>query len=1144
MTQTKLNSRARRQMLKKSVAAGALLAAILSATPVLATDVSWDAGGAADTSWTNATNWNANSVPTSVDRANITGGNSSGAANGTSYTATINTDNAHAGTVYITGGDTANNGFNGGDATVSLATGGTLQVGGQIVLQNGTTTSTGTAGTATFNMTGGTLVVNNAAANVFMFDGDGTVTLDTSAAANKVLTIAAANGTTANLNAEFVYDDGGTFEEGIEGFVQINNATNGGLVVFQTHQTVLAGGALNLASGSLGIAGGRNLTLEAGGAFFVGFPNLNPVAGPMPFLMADPAGKAVVISADNASTVKFTYVNPGEANFSGSATQTGDAGLFGKMVIGNGTERGNYTIGGIVDPTDPTQDVAGSFTIFNDPTFGVDGQLIIRNGTVTNTRAGTLTMDGGELLIKADPNATNATAKLVMMEGSTNAVANTTVDGGGVRGSAILNIETGAKFDGATATVLTLQDSGVLAITEGENGLKVATSNLNLHLVQGDGIVDVADGLTMTAQSLGVPNQGMVYGAGNLVKDGAGKLVLAEHNAYSGETRILDGELEIQGSLGYQDNAPYSGTAVYSSQIINNGTLTFDNTVATANPNKVNVQVLAGEMIGTGDLNQLSDNLLVLTGSNKLTGAGNSSDVVVGKVGQKYSALRVDATGSLHASGNLTVNSAGYNGGAALTRDHDYNLSTAILGSNALGYKRGVAYTSNTLFDGVAKFAAGSVWNVATSQIVSGDDVNVTVAKGGFATADDVTNANAALNAGNTMYFYSLQAQGMADDPAAATLQATWNRTARVSDIFINSLMLHNAAAIRMATTDRVDNSLFRMRCLQAGAKSGCGVAACEAADCRGGCQDAKDAHRSGWQMLRGNSIWFNYVGRSGDLVSSYQDAAGALTKFTSHGIQGGFDIFSSRRANVGVMFGYENEDAKLNVPGHEARDNVTGDDVYFGLYGGYLFRSCIDIRGSLGYGLQDYRSARYQQLGLDQGMYRAQTLGKTLESSLEVGRRFYLCGNHLSFRPVVGFDYFTNDIDGATEIRDAVNGRNQVKGLTYGDMKLRQANVRIGSDLQANWWRFRLAGGTYYSHLMNRDGRDLRSMVTDGEHRNLAVGSDLGQQTLVFNLGTNLYLNEARTCAAFGTYNGDYYIDRAGKPWGHNYAVGLQARF
>lgn len=837
MTHTNLNSRAKRQSLKRGVAAGALLAAILSASTVTAADITWDGNGTGD-SWTNSANWTGDSVPTSIDKAIISVTTSAS----THYTADIDTATATAHNVII-----ASSGTDG--AAVTLVDGGTLTLGGQIIVNNSG------GGYSVFHMRGGTLVVNNAAANENMFNvSGGTVYLNTAnlsgTPAYYDLTIAAANGTTANLNSNFGYwDAANAWTNGLAGTVNINNPTHGGLVVFQTDQTVLADGVLNLASGSLGIASGNSLTLvsDATGTSVGTFNNILQGSGNTAndgvitagtdmakftvgknstelvmtgtaiqtgdvrnwgtlqigsatetgsYILGDgtdaglfdnSGGYEIVLAAKTSqfgtgnnylsggakgATITngvFTNGQTGDFVVTGAATQAGDtvltgrmnisngvgydleknasmemnvgaivglrfgasafdiftgadnfnfstltagangamftaldnsrvsltggvtqSGLDGRMTItgtlqiGDGANAGTYTLspnsslqntGSIVlekeyvpgdtmsrfgaaagnlsggargaeitggtfavaaagtsldltgtasqtgdtvltgamsigtvtgvdlyalDPEASLKMGAGSsialtggagaantssFDILStngaakfDTTTGATftagtnaagellmsgdiaqtgavtsngmlhigkgfakgdytiaagagnsldtsaGSLVIGNGIVTNE--GTLTT--GALLIKADPNVDHATAKLVMKDGSTNAVGNVTVDGGGMKDSAVLNIETGAGFTGATADTLTLQDKGVLAITQGTGA--VASSPLNLHLAQGDGIVDVANGITMTAMSYTLPNQGVVYGVGNLVKDGGGKLVLAENN--------------------------------------------------------------------------------------------------------------------------------------------------------------------------------------------------------------------------------------------------------------------------------------------------------------------------------------------------------------------------------------------------------------------------------------------------------------------------------------------------------------------------------------------------------------------------------------------------------------------------------------
>jgi len=614
---------------------------------------------------------------------------------------------------------------------------------------------------------------------------------------------------------------------------------------------------------------------------------------------------------------------------------------------------------------------------------------------------------------------------------------------------------------------------------------------------------------------------GLISGYGDVIAQGIGsKTILTENNTYSGKTIVGEyHELELQGLLGAKSDE----IGIYDGEIKIDGTLTFNKT-DTAGPTRI--QVLNGQIIGKGNLNQFSENRLILTNAASISG-----DVVIGKTPESMSELEVSGQGSFHADGSLTVNATGVYvlPPGNFERNNFANLDTAI-GWTSTGRTRFDPYTSNTTFGGTAYFNESSVWAVDIAEVRNGDNPGaLRFAEQGFIGEDgelDAAGANTALNFANTMHFYSLEAL---NDEGVGYLNVSRNDIARVSDIFVNSMLLHNAGAIRTAVADRIDFAMYHMA-LDAKAMKSC---------------DRAKTHR-----FSGNSVWMNYIGRTNLMKTSYIDSQSDRFTFKSHGVNLGFDILASKRFVLGTVFSYENHKGKLAA--HNVfTDQVKSNDYSIGLYGGYRFDNCFDIRGSFGFGTQNYDVQRYQEFGLNPGVYLASSKGNTVEASFEIGRRFYCsgckckhgCKCQLSFRPVIGFDYYVNQIGGAQEKRNLFQG-NQNYGLKYDSMQLNQMFLRVGSDVQRYWNCFRFSAGSYYSYLMNKDGSRLSAWASDEFHGNKVVGNNLGRNTITVNLGGNLFLNDERTISLFVNYEGDYFADRSGTPFGHNGIAGFQCRF
>ncbi|MGL6193465.1 MAG: autotransporter outer membrane beta-barrel domain-containing protein, partial [Thermoguttaceae bacterium] len=281
-------------------------------------------------------------------------------------------------------------------------------------------------------------------------------------------------------------------------------------------------------------------------------------------------------------------------------------------------------------------------------------------------------------------------------------------------------------------------------------------------------------------------------------------------------------------------------------------------------------------------------------------------------------------------------------------------------------------------------------------------------------------------------------------------------------------------------------------------------------------------------------NAWVNYVGRSNEIVSNFEAAVGQRMKMQSNGVQLGTDIYRTRCSQLGVMFGYEKHNATL------LQDKTDADDYYFGLYGQRKLANNWDVRGVFGYGFQNYSSRRFAS---DSNLYTGSYDGKNIQAMLELGKTLR-ANRHLTYRPVVGFDLFHNMVDAYDSTSSVVGS---TTNLHFNDSSLTQLSARIGSDF--NWKRNRLGfnGGAYYSYMMSENGDHARvgfSRIGVADSESTLTSSDLGRNSFTFAAGTSYALNRCETVNLFGNYYGDYYVDRAGTPFGSTYMVGLQARF
>ncbi|MDR1924933.1 MAG: autotransporter outer membrane beta-barrel domain-containing protein [Planctomycetaceae bacterium] len=317
------------------------------------------------------------------------------------------------------------------------------------------------------------------------------------------------------------------------------------------------------------------------------------------------------------------------------------------------------------------------------------------------------------------------------------------------------------------------------------------------------------------------------------------------------------------------------------------------------------------------------------------------------------------------------------------------------------------------------------------------------------------------------------------DDGGVAKIMTHQTATARLSDVYLNTLFMH-APFMR----DAVENHI---------------------ADRRHPRQVLSDR----------NGLWVNYVGRSSSVGSSYiryEDA-----KITSNGIQTGLKFNLSRLVQYGIVFGYEDHALSYNISreGREAMlnategshlldaDKVDAVDFYVGVFSVHQFDFGSDLRFYLGAGSQDYKMNRYELDKLNTSNFS----GRTFESSIEYGYRLF-AGSNISLRPVLSIDYRYNKLDNVHE----------TDGYNFADADLSQLFLRLGTDAQWQNQRAGLHGGIYYSRQVLNKGSE---MIATAQGSRL-VGIDTGDSILNVNIGARFKLTKLLT--VFGSYNAEIY--------------------
>jgi len=530
---------------------------------------------------------------------------------------------------------------------------GSLTVNANTVFQLNNSTVVDTAAGIVNN---GRIKFNTTAASFKTLSGNGIIQVHEVVNASPTLTVGNGNGSSTFAG---VIQNGGT------GGATVALAKVGSGTLTLTGTNTYTGGT-TISAGTLQLGDDTTLT----GSIVGNITNNSAliVANPANLTLAGAISGTGTLAKNGAGTLILT----GASTFSGGTTIT-----TGSVQLGNGTSTDGSLAGNITNNATLVFANVNALTS-NNVISGAGNLTKSAGGTLTitgsNSYSGGTTINGGSVAVALD--AASGNAPLGVAPGTTTP-NNVVLNGGGLS---------------ATASLTLNSNRGI--------GLGPAAGGTG-----GTGTLDVASGQTMTYN--GVVASAGNTGTNNLIKSGAGTLMLGGVNTYSGNTSISGGTLYVIGSL------PATGSVTVGSSNRLGGTGSVGATTVDAG--------------GTIEAGYNGLNSLTLA-SLAFAGIGSVS---IGVVDPYVSTPAVNVTGTLTTTGlanaiPINIAGAGLNNGTYKLIGFSSSIDAATFGSFYLGTTPGVgARQSATLQNNstnIALVVAGDlpVWTGINSTAFSG----------------------------------------------------------------------------------------------------------------------------------------------------------------------------------------------------------------------------------------------------------------------------------------------------------------------------------------------------------------------------------------------------------------------------------------